>query len=191
MSLRAQRITVAVAFVALLAPRALAHDGPPYPILVDQDCGPVVASVWADPDVGTGTFYFYLDPARGGALPATSIDLYVRPRDRAADEAHFAAVAADADQPYQMVAKVEFETREWFVSRFVLHTPEGVTELVKEVEATPPGLGKYSLLWYLLPFLGVAFLWGKAILQRRRYYAQRAEEADSAGRADEASAARD
>ena len=32
--------------------RALAHEGPPYPIIVNKSAGPCVLSVWADPDVG-------------------------------------------------------------------------------------------------------------------------------------------
>jgi len=35
------------------------------------------------------------------------------------------------------------------------------------VEVTPPGLGTIDLLWFLFPFLGIAFLWTKALLRRR------------------------
>ena len=35
---------------------ARAHQGPPFPILMDVPAGPYVASVWTDPDVGTGLF---------------------------------------------------------------------------------------------------------------------------------------
>jgi hypothetical protein len=36
------------------------------------------------------------------------------------------------------------------------------------VEATPPGYGRWDLLLYLFPFLGVGFLWLKAFLRGRR-----------------------
>ena len=52
------------------APPALAHQGPPYPILVDRVMGPGVVSVWADPDVGTGTFYITVEAPPGRRLPA-------------------------------------------------------------------------------------------------------------------------
>ena len=48
---------------------AHAHEGPPYPIIVDQPSGPYVITVWADPDVGVGTFYVTLEAAGGGELP--------------------------------------------------------------------------------------------------------------------------
>ncbi|HEX2163472.1 MAG TPA: hypothetical protein VHM02_05945, partial [Thermoanaerobaculia bacterium] len=49
---------VAAGFAAVLAALpAAAHEGPPYPIVVDRPAGPVLLSVWADPDVGTGTFH--------------------------------------------------------------------------------------------------------------------------------------
>src|SRR5215510_7571836 len=34
-----------------------AHEGPPYPIMVDKMIGPCLVSVWADPDVGIGTYF--------------------------------------------------------------------------------------------------------------------------------------
>jgi hypothetical protein len=170
------RAGLAALALAAAASQARAHDGPPYAILVDEAVGPLNVSVWADPDVGTGTFYFYLEPQSGAQLPQTDIDVYVRPRDREVEETHFVAELADEDQPYQMVVKVEFPTREWWNSRFELSTPDGGGELAKEVEVTPPGLGWFDLVWYLTPFIAIAVLFGKAILTRRAYYAREAAE---------------
>jgi hypothetical protein len=40
---------------------AYAHEGPPYPILVDHPLKQGKLSIWSDPDVGAGTFHFYLE----------------------------------------------------------------------------------------------------------------------------------
>ena len=58
--MKARLRTLLPAAVLLLAcgARVRAHEGPPYPILVDKTLGPCVVSVWSDPDVGTGTFFF-------------------------------------------------------------------------------------------------------------------------------------
>ena len=88
------RILALTALAALgLAPApALAHAGPPFPILVDRPVGPYVASVWTDPDIGTGTFFVILEPAKGKALPAgTRVRIAVQPVDGRLAEAVHAA----------------------------------------------------------------------------------------------------
>jgi hypothetical protein len=60
-------------FASLLAgmsPRALAHNGPPFPIIENRRVGPVVISVWTNPDVGTGSFFVLVDPPTGGKIPS-------------------------------------------------------------------------------------------------------------------------
>src|SRR6185436_18273813 len=46
-----------------------AHEGPPFPIVMDRREGPFVVSIWTDPDVGTGKFFVILEPAPGTTLP--------------------------------------------------------------------------------------------------------------------------
>ena len=36
---------------------ALAHDGPPFPILEGIRAGPYQVQVWTDPDIGIGEFF--------------------------------------------------------------------------------------------------------------------------------------
>ena len=48
----------------LLARRARAHVGPPFPIIENQQSGPYVISVWAHPDLGSGAFWVFLEPRR-------------------------------------------------------------------------------------------------------------------------------
>ena len=49
-------------------PLARAHTGPPTPILVDHMIGPYLVSLWAHPEVGTGTFFIRLEPPLGGEI---------------------------------------------------------------------------------------------------------------------------
>ena len=64
----------------IVAGDCLAHQGPPYPLLVDRTVGPWIVSVWADPDVGVGTFFVMLDPAPGVAPPGeTGVEVRVQP----------------------------------------------------------------------------------------------------------------
>ncbi|MGV3720338.1 MAG: hypothetical protein ACO1SX_05450, partial [Actinomycetota bacterium] len=69
--------SVMLALLLLSATPALAHQGPPYPIIVDRAVGPYTFTVWADPDVGTATFYMNVE----GAAPDV-IELWVQPDDR-------------------------------------------------------------------------------------------------------------
>ena len=58
---------------------AAAHDGPPFPLMLDEKAGPYTVSVWADPDVGTGTFFIYVD-APGGSAKDVAVTVSVRPK---------------------------------------------------------------------------------------------------------------
>src|SRR5215510_13548141 len=49
-------------------PLTHAHTGPPVPLLVKHMVGPYVVSVWADPEVGTGTLLIGLELPPGGAM---------------------------------------------------------------------------------------------------------------------------
>ena len=59
---------------------ALAHNGPPFPIIENRRVGPVVISVWTNPDVGTGSFFVMVDPPAGGKIPGDlKVDVAVQP----------------------------------------------------------------------------------------------------------------
>jgi hypothetical protein len=153
------------ASVALLARPARAHDGPPYPILVDEPLAGRVISIWADPDVGVGTFYIYVDGEN--ARERCRLDIGVTPADEHQGEQVFAAVPAEPGEPFQLFGEVDFDrVGEWEV-RFVLEATDGKAELRLPVDVTPPGLGRIDFIWYLSPFAAVAFLWVKVFLKRR------------------------
>lgn len=156
--------------LGLLASAPSPHDGPPFPIVVDRTLAHDRLSIWADPDVGVGTFYFYLDPlAEGSPQPSegTGIAIAVRPVDGHAPEALFEATPAEASQPYQHIGEVEFDARGPWLVRFVATGPAATEEFELEIDVTPPGAGRIDLLWFLSPFLAVAFLWVKVVLKKR------------------------
>ena len=63
----ARKIGFGLAWPAALAlpVPARAHNGPPFPIIENQKVGPCVISLWTHPDVGTGTFFVFVDPLPG------------------------------------------------------------------------------------------------------------------------------
>lgn len=157
-------LLLVAAVLATLAPHpSAAHDGPPYPILVDHQTGPYTMSVWADPDVGTGTFYFVFE----GPAPE-EIEVWVQPVDGRLPEEKSLAKKEPGRNQIRFTATARFDTQEWWRTRFVVRGPAGAGEAETKVEVTPPGLGPIDLLLYLAPFLAVAFLWINATLRRRR-----------------------
>ncbi len=162
--------SILLAFMLLLVchERAGAHEGPPYPILVDKSLGPTSASVWTDPDVGTGTFFIILEPTPGGTLPEEiEVAVAVRPvGDRLAEAVH-AAEREDTRGRVQYRAEVPFDAEGPWHVRVTLRSSRGGGELATEVEVTPPGLGRWDLLLYLLPFAAVGALWLRAVVGRR------------------------
>ena len=161
-------LTTAVLVLACSA-RASAHEGPPYPILVDKSLGPSSASVWADPDVGTGTFFVILEPPPGGALPEDlKVEIAVRPADGRLAEAVHAASREDVRGRVQYKAEVPFDAEGPWHVRVMLQSPRGGGEIATDVEVTPPGLGRWDLLVYLLPFAAVGALWLRAVVGRRK-----------------------
>lgn len=182
-----------VAALLLLAwtPRALlAHEGPPYPIHVDQPVGPWIVSVWTDPDIGIGTFFVVLQaPGDDALVTPSSVRIAVRPVSGRLPEAVYEAEPQRVRRGARYMAEAEFDRGEWWDVRVVLEGPEGGGELVSRVEATPDGsIGPIGLVIYALPFVAIAALWWRAATVRRRMteeaMARREEEARQAGSGD-------
>jgi hypothetical protein len=150
------------------ARRASAHEGPPYPILVDKMIGPCFVSVWADPDVGVGTFFIILDPPSGGTLPEdVAVEIGVQPVSGRLAETRYKAERESLRDRTQFKAEIPFDAQERWLTRVLLKSSRGHGEATVEVEVTPPGYGRWDLLLYLFPFLAVGFLWLKAFLRGR------------------------
>ncbi len=159
---------VACLCLGLLARSASGHEGPPFPVLVDEAAPPWTVSVWADPDVGVGRFWIQLE---GDATPSdTRVEVHVAPADGTTAETSWQAAPEPWDLGLQFLAEVDFPTREFWTVRLVVTSDDAGArvERVLRVEVTPPGYGPVDLLLYLWPFLAVAALWIKALSRRRR-----------------------
>jgi hypothetical protein len=164
-----ERLALLVFLLVVAAP-VRAHEGPPFPILVDQRAGPYVASVWTDPDIGIGTFFVVLEPPEGRSLPeGTRVRIGVQPVTGRLAEAMHDAAPQPVRSGERHYAEVPFDQGGKWRVRILLDGPEGGGELRAEVEPTPDGtLGPIDLLIYGLPFLAVGFLWLKAAMRSRR-----------------------
>jgi hypothetical protein len=143
---------------------ALAHDGPPFPIVIDQQVGPCVISVWTDPDIGEGSF-FVITQAPPNDL---TVQLAVQPVSGRLPEATYTTVREDLKGHVQYKTMVKFDAQENWRVRISLHSAKGNGETTAFVEPTPEGLGRWDLLIYLLPFLAIGFIWLRVFLSKRK-----------------------
>lgn len=165
-------------FVTSPVSRVSAHEGPPFPIIVDERVGPYVVSVWTDPDIGVGTFFVVIEPPDGAELvPVNSVSVGVVPTSGRLAEAVYEAEPQNVRYGARYYTEVAFDQGEFWNVRIRIDGAEGGGELTSEVEATPDGtIGPISLVLYLLPFLAVGFLWLKAMRRQRQHKAALAEE---------------
>ncbi len=174
MTTRRSRLRSRLAVLAwlCLACPAAAHDGPPYAIIVDRATGPVLLSVWADPDVGTGTYHVYLEPlADDRALPDDcAVQVFVRPAgDRLPERGYPAEPLRIAEDRHHHLAEVQFDAEGEWRTRIVVRCGELEGEAEALVEVTPPGQGPVlDFVLYLFPFAAVAVLIVRALIVRRR-----------------------
>jgi hypothetical protein len=149
---------------------ALAHNGPPFPLFENKRVGPCIAALWTHPDVGTGTFFVILDPSPGGRIPDdVKVQIGVRPVTGRLPEKLYTATRENLRGQVQFGTAVDFDADEmWKVRLIVSSKTMGSGESMAEVEATPTGLGRWDLLWYVSPFLGAGFLWIRALGRKRK-----------------------
>src|SRR5690606_18304045 len=73
-------IGMAVAMCLAVDFGANAHEGPPFPVLLDEPAGDVLVSVWADPDIGDATFYIIVETPEGEPPdPEPVVTLWTQP----------------------------------------------------------------------------------------------------------------
>lgn len=153
----------------LLPSPASAHNGPPFPIIENQRVGPCIVALWTHPDVGTGAFYVFLEPAPGEAVPDDlKIEIGVQPVTGRLPEVLYPAARVKSRGQVEFNAQADFDRQELWRVRLIVQSAQGRGEATANVEVTPPGFGRWDLLLYLLPFLIVAFLWFRGISRARR-----------------------
>ncbi|QDU66519.1 hypothetical protein [Engelhardtia mirabilis] len=165
-------LTAAVLAAASLASLADAHDGPPYPIFVDEQIGSWTLSIWTDPDVGTGTFYFYVDPPEGRSAEDLWIALSAAPADDGSPRVVSASRAAKPEEPFQQIGNLEFAYRGTWPTHFSIRevdSDEPLGQLDYDLQVTPAGLGALDILWFAFPFLIVGGIWIRMLAAQRSY----------------------
>jgi hypothetical protein len=145
-----------VALLLLSHTPANAHNGPPFPIIENRKIGPCIVALWTHPDVGTGAFYVFVEPAPGATVPDDlKIKIGVQPVTGRLPETFYAAQRVKSHGQVQYNAQAEFDRQELWHVRLVIQSSQGGGEAEAQVEVTPPGFGRWDLLLYLLPFLAV------------------------------------
>jgi hypothetical protein len=156
------------ALVALCALPARAHNGPPFPILENRRMGGWLVSLWTHPDIGTGAFFVFLEAAAGTNVAGdVRFHIGIQPESKRLPEVVYAMNREEDHGQVQYKALVDFDRDDFFRVRLVLEDSQGQTEALSRVEATPVGFGRWDLLFYLLPFLAIAFLWVRGITRKR------------------------
>ena len=162
-------LTCLLSAVGLILPAgANAHNGPPFPIIENRKVGPCIISLWTHPDVGTGSFFVFVQPIPGATVPKDlKVHIGVQPESGRLPEVVYAADQDDSGGQLTYKALVDFDRDGFWRVRLVLASSQGQGEEFSRVEATPVGFGKWDLLFFLLPFLAVGFLWFRGISRRR------------------------
>jgi hypothetical protein len=162
------RLLAGLLALGLPAPAA-AHDGPPFPIVVDAPMGADLVSVWTDPDIGGGTVFVVIDgPGRNGVRPPDAVHVAVQPVSGRLAEVVQPAEAQPVRRGARFYAEVPLDRGEWWAVRVTVDGPDGRGEVTAEVEATPDGsIGPIGLVVYAIPFMLVAALWIRVTLVRR------------------------
>ena len=159
------RCALPLLIVLLLAQSAIAHEGPPFPLFVDQKVDRYVVSLWSDPDVGDALFFVIVNSP--GQLPMDlQVQIGVQPASGRLPEAFYAGDRENVSGQVQYRALVHFDAEELWRVRVRLQSSQGNAETITTVEATPPGYGRWDLLLYLFPFLAVGVLWAVALIRK-------------------------
>jgi hypothetical protein len=162
-----RRAKLVILMISLSLP-ALAHNGPPFPIVENQRMGPCVVALWTHPDIGVGTFFVFVEAAPGASIPSDlKFDIAVRPESKRLPEVSYAMAREDDHGQIEYKASVDFDRDDFFRVRLTMRDSNEKAEVFSRVEATPVGFGRWDLLLYLLPFLAVGFLWLRGITRRR------------------------
>ena len=156
-----------------------AHEGPPFAIIIDEEVGPYLVSVWTDPDIGIGTFFVVFDPKdedpQGEDI--SSVEIGVEPVSGRLDEAVYSFEKQRARSGARYWTEVEFDKGEFWTIRVKIEGEGFSKELFSEVEATPDGtIGPIGLLIYAIPFIAVGALWFRTIIAKRRNSEEETEE---------------
>ena len=160
-----RRSLLPLLIILLLAQITSAHEGPPFPLFVDQKVDRYTVSLWSDPDVGDALFFVIVSSA-AELPPDLQVQIGVQPASGRLPEAFYTGERETVSGQVQYRALVHFDAEELWRVRVRLQSAAGNAETSTTVEATPPGYGRWDLLVYLVPFLAVGVLWAIAMFRK-------------------------
>jgi hypothetical protein len=145
-----------------------AHIGPPYPIMQNHKVGPFTVDVWSNPDVGVGSFFVIINRPPGSSVPSDmKVQVAVKPVSGRLPETTYDAWREKLRDRVEFKAVVPFDKEEMWHVRILLTSSQVSGETDTDVPVTPTLLGRWNLLLFALPFLGVGVLWFKAMATKR------------------------
>jgi len=147
-----------------------AHRGAPSPIVHDQRVGPYVASVWTDPEVGSGPMYVVLEAADGLTFtPPSTVRVGLSPVSGRLPEVVHDAHPIAGRRGARFMTSVVFDRAEPWNVRVLIAGAAGGGQLTSQVEAVHNvAAGPFVLVLSVLPFLTVGGVWWRAAVVRRR-----------------------
>ncbi|HEU4328220.1 MAG TPA: hypothetical protein VFS21_34100 [Roseiflexaceae bacterium] len=166
-----RRFVVALAALLLAAgpATALAHTGPPFVVVSERQVGPYTTTVWADPDVGAGTFIVEAASSDAPLPEGSSVTVSARPSGAAASEVSGAAERQQTNGGRVFIATLPLASEGAWEAQVVLDGPAGRGEATFQLQVTPAIEGWVTTLICTLPFIGLGIAWLVGLwLQRRR-----------------------
>ena len=162
-----RRYALPLVLTLLIAQIVSGHEGPPFPLFVDQKVDRYIVSLWSDPDVGEALFFVIVSAPDAAQLPGDlQVQIGVQPASGRLQEAFYTGERENVSGQVQYRAQVHFDAEELWRVRVRLQSSGGNAETATTVEATPPGYGRWDLLVYLLPFLAIGVLWTIAMIRK-------------------------
>jgi hypothetical protein len=132
--------------------------------------GPYLVSLWAHPEVGTGTFFIRLEPPLGGEIKNdVTAHVGIQPLSRRLAEVRYPTQRQEVGGRVQYQTDVPFDAQGLWRVRLLVQGPDGSGETTVDLETTPPGFGHWDVFLYLFPFLAVGFLGLQIMLYRRKH----------------------
>lgn len=152
--------------------QSLAHEGPPFPILMDRPLADYMVSVWADPDIGEARFFIVFESPGGGpaSKKPSGVSMWIEPLSGRLVREDVKVEQQSLRNQLQFIARPCFDQQdEWKVGFRVADRNGMSQELTTTVKSTPPGYGPWDMAIYLFPFLVIAGFWASAIVRLRKH----------------------
>lgn len=138
---------------------AFAHSGAPFLVLLEEPVGPYTVTMWADPDVGGGTFTIEANENGQPLADGTTATLWAEPEDGHLPAQDYAAEWQTTADGERLVATIPFDAEGQWQVRLVMDGPAGSGEATVNVQVTADGNNPLIAAICLVPFVILGALW--------------------------------